>query len=491
MSGVPHPSYARHVLAPNFEQAKVYFVPAMLAITRAHCLMLIRQGILDRSIGRQILHGLRMLESEGMTGILYDGSFEDLFFYMEKRLGELVGEEAAGNLQVARSRNDLDATMSRWVVREKLLIILEQLNALRRRLVAIAQEHIETIMPGYTHGQPAQPTTLAHYLSAVLSFLQRDAARLQAAYGRVNLCPLGAVAFTTTGFPIDRDYLADRLGFDAPVENSYDAVGGADYQAEVAASIYVAAASLSRFVTDLLFWSTWEAGALHLSDEFVQISSIMPQKRNPVVLEHLRSHISYLYADAQAVLTLHHNTPLGDTNDIEDPAYRPLFRLLEYAAGVYELLGAVLAGARWNVDHLADRAAAGFTTATELADTLVRFAGLPFRIAHRLVGQLVRDCAASGLSAEKMTAAHVDQTAQVVLGHSLALPDELVQQALDPRHFVAIRTIPGGPAPTAVVAILERQAVQLANDEAWRKERQERLLQAHARLAQDVMTELV
>ena len=485
-SQFPHPAYAKHVLAPNFEQTKNYLVPAMLAATRAHLVMLVRQNILDRATGKSLIAGLSVLEAEGVRDVIYDGKYEDLFFFMEHRLGELTSEEAVGNMQVARSRNDLDGTMCRWVVRDRMLSLLQAINTLRARVLAMMREHVETLMPGYTHTQPAQPTTLAHYLGAVAAFLERDTARLQSAFARVNLSPLGGVAFTTTGFPIDRVLVADLLGFDAPIENSYDAVGGADYQTEISGVVQTAAGGLSRFSTDLLFWATQEAGALRIGDEFVQISSIMPQKRNPVVLEHLRTQLGYIYADAQAVFTLHHNAPLGDVNDVEDPIYRPLFRMLDYAIGVYGLLDAVLASATWNVERLAARAADGFTTATELADTLVREAKLPFRSAHRVVAQLVRMALAQNILPRDIRAVHVDEVASQVLGHALGLSDQIVCEALDARHFVAIRAISGGPAPDSTRAIIARQSAQLERDVAWRVEQMARLEQAHARLSDEM-----
>ncbi len=478
----PHPAYARHVLTPNFEQTKTYLVPAMLAATRAHVVMLVRQSILDRATGKSLLQGLERLETEGVRNVIYDGKYEDLFFYLEHRLGELTSDDAVGNMQIARSRNDLDGTMCRWVVRERALSLLQAINTLRVRILALAREHVDTLMPGYTHTQPAQPTTLAHYLGAVAAFLERDAARLVSAYARVNLCPLGAVAFTTTGYPIDRALVANLLGFDAPVENSYDAVGGADYQTEIAGVVQTATASLSRFVTDLLFWATQEANVLRIGDEFVQISSIMPQKRNPVVLEHARTQLGYLYSDAQAVFTLHHNVPLGDVNDVEDPVYRPLFRLLDCAIGVYELLQAVLGSAIWNIVYLETRATEGFTAATELADTLVRETHLPFRLAHRVVGQLARDAHAQNLAPRDIRSAHLDAAAQKTLGRRLELSDDVVRQSLDARHFVVTRTIPGGPAPGALGAVIARQTEQLERDILWQRDRITNLEKAQNRL---------
>ena len=226
--------------------------------------------------------GLARLEQEGTAGAVYDGRYEDLFFYLEDRLAGFTSPEAVGNMQMARSRNDLDGAMCRWVVREGILSLLDDIHTLRKRILALANEHIDTLMPGYTHTQPAQPTTLAHYLGAVAAFLERDAARLQQAYPRVNQSPLGSAAFTTTtGFPIDREMVAGLLGFDGLVDSSYDAVGGADYQVETAGAVQIAAASLSRLLTDLLFWATQEAAALRIGDEFIQISSIMPQKTQP------------------------------------------------------------------------------------------------------------------------------------------------------------------------------------------------------------------
>jgi argininosuccinate lyase len=183
---------------------------------------------------------------------------------------------------------------------------------------------------------------------------------------------------------------------------------------------------------------------------------------------------------------LHHNTPLGDVNDVEDPIYRPLFRLLDSAVGVYELLEAVLASGVWNVERLASRAADGFTTATELADTLVRQARLPFRAAHRVVGQLVKQALQAGRRPQDITAADVDTAAEAILGRALRLSDDAVRQALDARHFVAIRDIPGGPAPQAMAVVLERQSAQLARDKAWYGARIEELASAQRRLTEAV-----
>ncbi len=204
------------------------------------------------------------------------------------------------------------------------------------------------------------------------------------------------------------------------------------------------------------------------------------------MLEHARTQLGYVYGDSQAVFTLHHNAPLGDVNDVEDSVYRPLFRLLEYAAGVYELLDAVLAGAAWNLERMAARAASGFTTATELADTLVREAHLPFRTAHRVVARLVSRALAEGRAPGDVTAQDLDRASQFVLGRPLGLSDAIVREALDPRHFVEIRSVSGGPALSAVRPLLAANVSQLDADERWRTEQLAHLAAARAQLGDEV-----
>ena len=249
----------------------------------------------------------------------YDGSCEDLFYFVEGMLEEACGRDVAGKMHTARSRNDIAMTLYRMTARRELLATV----ARRRRSCAACswiwrRTHLETVMPAHTHTQPAQPTTLAHYLLAACEFLDRDAERIQAAFARVNLCPLGAAAITTSGFPIDRDETARLLGFEGLAENSYGAIAAIDYITESAAVVAVAMVSLGKLIQDLLLWSTREFGFLRFSDAFVQSSSIMPQKRNPVALEHTRILASRALGEAQAVLICAHNTPFGDINDSED-----------------------------------------------------------------------------------------------------------------------------------------------------------------------------
>jgi argininosuccinate lyase len=482
----PHPLYAEHVLKPSFAEARAHLFDLMMAANRAHVVMLTEEGVLSAEVGATLLLALRQVEAEGVQARQYEPGVEDLFFSVENRLVALAGPEVGGNLQIARSRNDLGAALARMALRDRLRDVMARLEGLRAALLHFARQHVDTVMPGYTHTQPAQPTTLAHYAGAILSFLARDARRLQAAYATTNRSPLGAAAFTTTGFSIDRVRTAELLGFDGLLENSYDAIGAGDHMTEAMAALTTLAFSLSRVTRDLLFWATREAAALRIHDTFIQISSIMPQKRNPVVLEHLRARLGRLIGLANTVGMMAHNVPYGDTQDIEDEIHPPLFGACETAGQILALYTAVFETLEVNREHLCARAASGFTTATELADTLARDVGLPFRTAHRIVSRLVQSALVRGLEPADVTSSLLDEAAEAVLGRPLGLPEEAVRQALDPVHFVEIRTQPGGPAPATMRAWLDEAERALDADRDWLAAEGARQRSAAASLAQRV-----
>jgi argininosuccinate lyase len=482
MSEFPHPAYDRHVLQPSFALAQEHLLQPMVQASRAHVVMLARQEIIGPTQARVLLDGLAQVAAAGGAALSKAPGVEDLYFALERRLIELVGADVGGDLQLARSRNDLGAALHRMALREELLGLCEALHALRASILRLAEDHLATVMPGYTHTQPAQPTTFAHYLGGVLDALARDTRRLHAAYATTNRSPLGVAAFTTSGFPVDREYVAELLGFSGIMANGQDAIGAADYATETAAALMTLGSHLSRVTKDLLFWATQEAGAIRIDDSFIQISSIMPQKRNPVVLEHLRARIASIYGDGTTVFTLAHSSPYGDTQDVEDEMMMPLLRLIHTTWGILDLYTAVFGTLEVNRQRLRARAAAGFTTATELADTLVRDHGLAFRTAHHIVAQVVQAAVATGRQPEDVTAAAVAATAESVLGHPLELTDEAVQQALDPVRFVERRSLVGGPAPATMRDALEADAARLEDDRDWLRQRRDSLAQADRRL---------
>jgi argininosuccinate lyase len=479
-TGFPHPAYRAVVLDPALENARARLFGPMLAANTAHIVMLAEQGILPKEQAAALLRAIRTVEAEGVERVVAAAppTAEDLFFMVEGELIARAGPEVGGNLQLARSRNDLGAALWRLVARDLVLDVMENVLAFRQSLLALAAKHVGTLMPGYTHTQPAQPTTLAHHLAGVWGPLERDTARLQAAYARVNQSPLGAAAFTTTAFPIDRARIAALLGFDGVIENGYDAVGASDAMLEAVGALVICASSLSRFLYDLLVWARIEVGFIRVDDAFVQISSIMPQKRNPVVLEHLRAHLAYIYGDATAVQTMTHNAAYADTNDVEDDIQIPLYRAFGHMANVLTLFTAVVDTLHVNTERMAALAGHGFTTATELADTLARGFHLPFRTAHGIAARVVRTALADGKEAETVTAADVHAAAEAITGQRLPITDDMVRRALDPATVVAARALPGGPAPDRMRTTIAESRARLERDRASLAGTRQRLAEA-------------
>ena len=478
----PHPLYEEIVLKPFYEDAKKYYYAPMLAANRAQAVMLYQSGIIGLENARALLAALQQVEAAGVNELRYQSGVEDLFFAMEDKLIEIAGAAHGGNLQLARSRNDLGYALTRLALRPLILTAMEHLLELRRELRRFAGQHLHTLMPGYTHTQPAQPTTMAHYIAGALAFLERDAARLQFAYATNNQSPLGAAALTGTAFPIQRELSAELLGFDGILISAYDSIGTSDNLTDAAGALTTLGVSLSRFTQDMLFWAAQESGAIRIDDSFIQISSIMPQKRNPVVLEHLRARISRMLAQAHGIVMQCHNIPYGDTQDIEDEIFPMLFGALETASDILRLYRAVISGLQVNVEHLRERAGAGFTTVTELADSLVRRCGLPFRQAHSIVSALVRHAQERGLAPSDLNAEMLRQAAKSALNIDLRLSDEWLKQALDPAAFVHARVLPGGAAPTATAKTLELQQNQIENDQLWLADAQSRLANANRQL---------
>src|SRR5215469_14656204 len=458
----PAPIYRDTVLAPVFADAKRYFLSPLIEIEYAHTLMLARQGIMSEAEAALCIRALDGLNLDEVRAAQYDGTFEDLFFYIEKKLAEACGTEIAGKMHTARSRNDIDLTMYRILLRERLAQSCGALLALRRRLVDLAWEHRAALMPAYTHNQPAQPTTLGHYLMAYIEVLERDAERIRGAYARVNRNPLGACAITTTGFPIDRDFTKTLLGFEGLQTNSYGAIAAVDYVAEGCSVLATAMLSLGRFTQELLFWSTAEFAYLRLSDGYVQISSIMPQKRNPVPLEHVRILASRALTGAQGVLGCLHNTPFGDMNDAEDELQPLVYAAFEDAERAVRLLAGVLDEAEFNTERMANAADKNFLSVTELADTLVRTTGMSFHSGHGIVSRAVRQMSGSH-DAEAMTDIVLRELASG--GHVVSR--EQIRESLRARNFVAVRKIPGGPAPEVLEPEIQRAREQSTADERW------------------------
>jgi argininosuccinate lyase len=455
--------YINEILSPCFEVAKRRFYAAMMEVNLAHTLMLAQQEIIPIAVARPLCTALlARLEKPPENG--YDSRYEDLFFLIEAQIAADVGADQAAQMHVAFSRNDLDAAIFRMALRHDLLGLIDRLQVIRTAIVDLADAHVQTVMPAHTHNQQAQPTTLAHYLLAVEGNLRRDTERLQSLYGRVNCSPMGAAALATTGFPIDRELVGRYLGFEGLVENSYDAVSASDHMVETVSTIAILASNLSRFVYDLMLYTSNEFGVLTLDDSLVQISSIMPQKRNPVALEHLRAVLSRLIGRCTAILPLVHNVPLGDINDVGDDLQPMVEEVFAEANRGLGLLHEVLGKSHFDTALLAERARTGFASVTELADSLVREGSIPFRQAHHVVTRFVLHLREANRTLPDGTLTELDRIAQDLLGRPTGLSEESYRQAIDPRTFVERRAIIGGPAPREVQRALQsaRDSVQVA-----------------------------
>ncbi len=446
----PGKTFADAVLEPVFNTQRDHYYHAFLEISLAHAVMLREQNIITEADAKGIIRGLNAVGQRDFSNASYDPRYEDMFFMLEKALSEEIGADLAGRLHIARSRNDVGICQFRMALRLKVLGCMEAVSRFMETLLNVASDHVDTLMPAYTHTQPAQPTTLAHYLLAFYDGLERSMKRLSSAYHCVNLSPIGAAAITTTGFPISRERMCALLGFDGLVENSYDAIAGVDYLTETASALVTLGVDLSRFLKDTLDFCTREYGYYRLADPYVQISSIMPQKRNPSSLEHARPIASALISNAQAAFALLHNTPFGDMVDSEEQLQPYLYNAVTCAVRVLSLLTVNFATMEIQKDLMCKRAGEGFITATELADTLVREKGLSFRESHRITSTIIRALHARGLTQEDLHA----ELLQELLGGDTPVDEALIRKALDPGHFVKIRGATGGPAPSELLRML-------------------------------------
>jgi argininosuccinate lyase len=474
------PEYVTHVLNEIFEDAKDLLLSPLMAINYAHLVMLAEQRIISAEDARALRDALNGINLDKVRAVVYDGTYEDLFFYIERLIDQACGVDVAGRLHTARSRNDLAMTMYRMRQRESIATLAGATLNLREALIALADRHKNSIYGAHTHTQPAQPTTIAHYLLAIIEQLERDTTRLASAYESTNLNPLGACAITGTGFPIDRNRTSELLGFNGPTCNTYGSIATVDYLLESVSATSVLVIGLGRVVQDMLLWCTMEFGYLRLSDGFVQGSSIMPQKRNPVALEHARAIGSKAVGQAQAVITTVHNTPFGDINDTEDDLQPLVASTFRDATRMVTLLGAAMTLADFDVERLASRAAIGGTTLTELADTLVRDHGLPFRSAHAIAAALLK---AQTADPSAPLAGELSKASASVLGRALDYGEADLQRIMSPAHFIEVRTTYGGPAPKETTRAIGESRRKLETDrESWQM-RHERLTNAEAQLA--------
>jgi argininosuccinate lyase len=442
---------------------KYQFEPEML-IHLAHALMLERQGIVQQGDIARIIKTLLELRESGPAALKIDYLQEDLYSYVESSIVKKLGREVGGRLHTARSRNDLHTTSWRLALRSRLLDLIENLILIRETTLRLADEHSKTVMPGYTHTQHAQPISFGYYLLTVADLLSRDYERVRHAFDHCNCSPLGAGALSTTGFPIDRDFVRDLLGFPKLVEVAYDAVSCRDDAHEAVAAVAVLMTGLSRLATDLQTWNTMEYGMIELADEYSSVSSIMPQKKNPHAMEHIKASAAHVIGALTAALACSKNTSLADVHDGVTALNLPVVDAVDRTNKVLHVMDGVLQTATVHPARMLHLAEIGFGTATELADVIVRETGLSFRMAHNIVGTVVRETIEAGRTALTITSADLDRASETLFGKRLGIDSEIIKKSLDPTENIRLRTVTGGPAPDAVHEMLNRRLRQLEDD---------------------------
>ena len=422
-----------------------------IAGSKAHAEMLTKCGIISVADNAAIQNGLDAVHAEYQaTGVPVDLALEDIHMVTETRLRELIGEPAA-RLHTARSRNDQVATDFRLWVRNAAREIDAGLRAFQGALVARAEEHAESIMPGFTHLQVAQPVTLGHHLMAYYEMAKRDRSRFADCRSRLNYSPLGAAALAGTSFPIDRTATAAALGFDAPMGNSLDAVSDRDFALEFLTAASQTALHLSRLAEEMIMWASQPFGFIALPDAWSTGSSIMPQKRNPDAAELVRGHAGRIIGCMNSLMITMKGLPLAYSKDMQDDK-PPVFEAFDLLALSIAAMTGMVANVTFNAPRMREVAATGFSTATDLADWLVRAFEMPFREAHHVTGSVVKACEARGIGLSDITPADLAAINPVLADG--VLPDLSIDGS------VASRTSAGGTAPVRV-----REAIAAAKKE--------------------------
>lgn len=405
--------------------------------SQAHARMLGRQGVISPADAAAICTGLDKVRAEIDTGTFqWDHKLEDVHMNIEARLTTLIGPVGA-RLHAGRSRNDQVVTDVRLYLRDEANVILRLIRGLQRVLVNLAETHTDTILPGFTHLQHAQPIVLAHYLLAYVEMLQRDAGRIGDWRRRMNVLPLGASALAGSTLPLDRDSVAAELGFDGVCQNSLDAVSDRDFVIELVSACSMLMMHLSRMSEDLIFWMSQEAGWIELGDDFCTGSSLMPQKKNPDMCELSRGKTARVYGHLMTLLSLMKNLPLAYNRDMQEDK-EPLFDTIDTVKIILSVYAPMMASLTVNKPAMYNAASDPALMATDLAEWLVK-QGVPFRDAHHRVGKLVAYCRKNDVQ--------LDQVSLEQMKTCVPEANEECLKLWKPEHSVALRDITGGTAP--------------------------------------------
>ena len=411
----------------------------------AHAQMLGKQGIIEEHEVEQIVEGLKAILADiEADKVEFSVDNEDIHMNIETLLTQRIGD-AGKRLHTARSRNDQVAVDTRLYVKEEIPVIISMILDLEQVLAEKAREHTDTVMPGYTHLQRAQPTTFGHYMMAYANMFKRDVTRLEDCLERLDECPLGAGALATTTYPVDRFQTAKALGFRKPTDNSMDSVSDRDYAIELLSALSILMMHLSRFSEEIILWCSWEFKFVDLDDAYSTGSSIMPQKKNPDVAELVRGKTGRVYGDLITLLTMMKGLPLAYNKDMQEDK-EAIFDAVDNVKLCLETFTPMLETMRVLKDNMRAAAAKGFINATDCADYLVK-KGMPFRDAYKISGTLVAECISKGLTLETLPLEEYQKMTPLFT--------EDVYDAISLETCVRGRVSQGGPSPKAVAEQLK------------------------------------
>ncbi|MBQ3108504.1 MAG: argininosuccinate lyase [Clostridia bacterium] len=416
----------------------------------AHAAMLGKQGVIPKEDADTIRKGLSELLGEIEAGkVEFEKSAEDIHMNVEKLLTEKIGD-AGKRVHTGRSRNDQVALDTRMYMLRGIDRTIDALKVLEEALLSTAKQHLNTVMPGYTHLQKAQPITLAHHLMAYFEMFRRDIGRMQDCKGRTAMMPLGAGALAGSTYPLDRQFVCDQLGFAAITRNSLDSVSDRDFCIEYCAAASISMMHISRFCEELILWSSDEFRFVEMDDAYSTGSSIMPQKKNPDAAELIRGKTGRVYGDLMTLLTVMKGIPLAYNKDMQEDK-EALFDALDTLIGCLTIFTGMFKTLKFRTENMRLGAGRGFTNATDAADYLVK-KGLPFRTAHEVIGRMVLTCIHEGKALEELSLVELQEFSPIF--------EEDIFDAVSLKACVEGRNLPGGPAPEAVSAAI-------AEGESW------------------------
>jgi argininosuccinate lyase len=463
--------YAWRESPKSFDVASYY---GQIHIHRAHTVMLAEENIITNEEAYKIITGIKKIEKQAETD-------PKLVTYMstETALIKEIGE-IGGKMHIGRSRNDLGHSQRRIFYRDQLNRLIGAIIEFRKKLTATASRHLDVVMPGYTHWRQAQPITLAHYIMAHVEAAGRTVERLEGIYCRTNLSPMGSAAFAGTGWPVNRLRVMELLGFDKLVENTHDAVAAIDYFMELSAAISIHMSNLSRLAEDFQVWSSDEFKLIELDEAYAGTSSIMPQKKNPLILEQVKSYSAE--AIGATVSTMVSMKGVSYTNTVDRVLLEPV--IIDTAVGSSFVMAGVVETISPIRENMMKRLSEGFSTMTDLADTLVRLFGISFRQAHDIIVQVTLESLRNGVLAKNITSEMIEKASTEIVGKALKMPEESLQEALNPVLNVNRRNGIGMPAPESVRVIIQGQRDKVNDEELRHNIRLDKLKRAKDNLVE-------